>query len=104
MTGSDLVVGPAVVREAVRHAVVDVPGVVRIGRSGGPLRRHLGGSSLTVRLRGPWVDARVTIVARPGLALPALTDHVRAAIVAALERQLGLVPGEIIVSVDGVGA
>jgi uncharacterized alkaline shock family protein YloU len=104
VSGPLLSVGPAVVRETIRLAALEVPGVLRVGRSGGALRRRLAGSAVLVRLNGRTVDVRVAIVARPGQSLRSVAGHVRAAVVAALERQLGLVPGEVTVSVDGVGA
>jgi uncharacterized alkaline shock family protein YloU len=104
VTGPALTIGPGVVRETVRLAALEVPGVLRVGRSGGPLRQWIAGSAVNVHLAGPQVSVRIAIVARPGQSLAAIAGHVRAAILAALERQLGLVPGEVTVSVDGVGA
>jgi uncharacterized alkaline shock family protein YloU len=100
----DLVIGPAVVRETVRLAALEVPGVLRVGWSGGWLRQHLAGAAVTTRLNGPEVSVRIAVVARPGQSLPSLAGHVRAAVVASLGRQLGLQPGEVTVTVDGVGA
>jgi len=99
-----LSVGPAVVRETVRLAALEVPGVLRVGRSGAALRQWLAGSAVLIRLTGTTVNVRVAIVVRPGQSLRSVAGHVRTAIVVALERQLGLVPGEVTVSVDGVGA
>lgn len=104
MSGPDLSVGPAVVAETVRLAALEVPGVLRVGRSGDWLRQRLAGSPVAVRLQGSEVSVQVAIVARPGQSLQVLTNHVRVAVVAALERQLGLRPGAVTVSVDGVGA
>ena len=104
MSGPVLTVGPAVIRETVRRAALDVPGVVRVGRSGNPLRQRLAGSALKLRLDGTTVNVRVAIVVRPGQSVRSVAGHVRAAIVAALERQLGLLPGVVTVSVDGVGS
>jgi uncharacterized alkaline shock family protein YloU len=104
VSGPLLSIGPAVVRETVRLAALEVPGVVRVGRSGGALRQRLAGSAILIRLSGTTVNVRVAIVVRPGQSLRLVAAHVRAAIVAAIERQLGLVPGEVTVSVDGVGA
>jgi len=81
-----------------------VPGVVRVGRSGNPLRRRLAGSAILVRFEGTTVNVRIAIVVRPGQSVRVVAGDVRAAIVAALERQLGLLPGAVTVSVDGVGA
>jgi uncharacterized alkaline shock family protein YloU len=104
VSSPQLIVGPAVIRETVRLAALEVPGVLRVGRSGGWLRQRLAGEAVTTRLGGAEVSVRIAIVARPGQALRPLAGLVRAAVVAALERQLGLVPGEVTVSVDGVGA
>jgi uncharacterized alkaline shock family protein YloU len=104
VSGPDLSVGPAVVAETIRLAALEVPGVLRVGRSGAWLRQRLAGSAVAVRLDGSDVSVRIAIVARPGQSLQVLTGHVRAAVVAALERQLGLRPGAVTVSVDGVGA
>ena len=104
MSTSLLSVGPAVVRETVRLAALEVPGVLRVGRSGAALRQWLAGSAVLIRLTGTTVNVRVAIVVRPGQSLRSVAGHVRTAIVVALERQLGLVPGEVTVSVDGVGA
>jgi uncharacterized alkaline shock family protein YloU len=93
-----------VVRETVRLAAQEVPGVLRVGRSGSLVRQRLAGPALVIRLAGPQVNVRIAIVVRPGQSLGSVAGHVRAAIVAALERQLGLVPGAVTVSVDGVGA
>ena len=103
MSRPELIVGPAVIRETIRLAALEVPGVLRVGPSGGWLRQRFGGSVVTTRLSGAASSVRIAIVARPGQSLGPLARHVRAAIVAALERQLGLVPGEVTVSVDGVG-
>jgi uncharacterized alkaline shock family protein YloU len=104
VSGPDLSVGPAVVAETVRLAALGVPGVLRVGRSGDWFRRRLAGAAVAVRLDGPDVSVQIAIVARPGQSLQALTGLVRAAVVAALEGQLGLRPGAVTVSVDGVGA
>jgi uncharacterized alkaline shock family protein YloU len=102
--GPALTIGTGVVRETVRLAALEVPGVLRIGRSGGLLRQRLAGSAVAVRLEGPHVSVRIAIVARPDQSLPSVAGHIRAAVIAALERQLGLVTGEVTVSIDGVGA
>lgn len=104
MSGPALTIGAGVVRETVRLAALEVPGVLRVGRSGGLVRQRLAGSAVSVRRDGSEVSVRIAIVARPGQSLGSIAGHVRAAVVAALERQLGLVPGEVTVSVDGVGA
>lgn len=103
MSASQLVVDPAVIRATVRLAAVEVPGVVRVGRSGGRLRRWLVGPALTTRLAGSVASVDIAIVVQPGGSLPLVAGRVRAAINAALERQLGLVAGPVSVTVDGVG-
>ena len=104
MSRPDLVVGAAVVRETVRLAALEVPGVLRVGWSGGWLRQALAGDAVTTERNGPEVSVRIAVVARPGQALPALAGNVRAAVVASLGRQLGLQPGNVTIHVDGVGA
>ncbi len=104
MSGPLLSVGPQVIRETIRLAAREVPGVLRVGRSGGALRRRLAGPPILVRLNGTRVDVRVAIVAEAGQSVRPIAAHVRAAVVAAIERQLGLAPGEVTVSIDGVGA
>jgi len=49
------------------------------------------------------VDARLSVVARPGHELVPLTRQVRSAVASAIERLVGLEVGEIVVIVDGVG-
>jgi uncharacterized alkaline shock family protein YloU len=50
------------------------------------------------------VRVRVWIVARPGQELVALSEQVRTAVTAAVERLLGLRLESVVVTVDGVGA
>jgi uncharacterized alkaline shock family protein YloU len=100
----ELVVDPAVVRETIRLAAREVPGVLRVGWSGSWLRQRLAGSPLTTQLSGARVSVRIAIVARPGQSLPALAGRVRSAVVASLGHQLGLLPGTVTVTIDGVGA
>ena len=84
------------------------------GRARGPRRRP--GRPARPALAAPWaadrsssridgrrVDARLSIVARPGHELVPLTRQVRSAVAAAIERLVGLEVGEIVVIVDGVG-
>jgi uncharacterized alkaline shock family protein YloU len=103
VSGPDLTVGPAVVRETIRLAALEVPGVLRVGRSGSWLGQRLAGPAVAVRLDGPEVSVAIAIVARPGQSLQVLSGLVRAAVTAALERQLGLRPGAVTVRIDGVG-
>jgi uncharacterized alkaline shock family protein YloU len=103
MTGPELIVTRNVVVEMVRLAVEEVPGVLRLGRGGPAWRAWLDGSPVDVRMLGATTDVHVTLIARPGHALPALTGQVRSAIAAAVERLLGLETGIVTVVVDGVG-
>ncbi len=104
MSPPELVVGPAVVRETIRLAALEVPGVLRVGWSGSWLRQRSAGSAVTTRLLGDQVSVRIAIVARPGQSLPSLAGLVRSAVLAALGRQLGMLPGAVTVTIDGVGA
>jgi len=98
-----LAVSRPVVRDLVRLAAMEVPGVARVGWAGGPLRRLAAGRPVAVRLRGAAVEARVVIVARPGQPLVDLAADVRRAIGGAIERLLGLELGAVTVRIDGVG-
>ena len=103
MSGPELTVGTGVIRELVRLAAFEVPGVARVGR-GGPLwRRLLGGRAVTVRRQDERILVRLWIVARPGQPLVPLTSQVRATVGATVERMLGLELGAVTVLVDGVG-
>ncbi|HEX5014168.1 MAG TPA: Asp23/Gls24 family envelope stress response protein [Candidatus Limnocylindrales bacterium] len=103
MSGPELTVGRDVMREMVRLAAFEVPGVLRVGRGGGPLRSFLGGPTVRVDTTGDRVHVDVTIVARPGHALVPLTRQVRSAVGATVERLLGLQLDSVTVTVDGVG-
>jgi len=98
-----LSVGPGVIRETVRLAALEVPGVLRVGRGGPRWRDVLGGSPIRVRIREGRVDVTVRLVARPRQPLVALTSQVREAVGAAVERLLGMELGAVTVLVDGVG-
>lgn len=100
----DLTVGRGVITEMVRLAALEVPGVVRVGRAGPPWRTLLGGPAVSATVRDARVFVRLRIVARPGQALGPLTDQVRTAVGAAVERLLGLELGAVTVLVDGVGS
>lgn len=103
MNGPELRVGRRVVAEMVRLAVVEVPGVLRLGRGGPRWRGWLFGSPVSVRLRDGRATVRIALVARPAQALAPLTAQVRSAVEAAVERLLGLEAAEVTVIVDGVG-
>ena len=103
VSGPVLSVGPGVIRETVRLAALEVPGVLRVGRGGPRWRDVLGGSPIRVRIRDGRVDVTVRLVARPRQPLVPLTAQVRAAVGAAVERLLGMELGAVTVLVDGVG-
>ena len=103
MSGHELTVGPSVIRELVRLAALEVPGVARVGRGGPAWRRWLGGRAVTVRILDDGVSVRMWIVARPGQALGPLAAQVRSAVAATVERLLGLDLRAVTVLVDGVG-
>jgi uncharacterized alkaline shock family protein YloU len=98
-----LAVSHPVIRDLVRLAAMEVPGVLRVGWAGSPWRRLVVGRPVVVRVRDGAVEARVVVVARPGQPLGALAAEVRDAVAAAIERLLGLELGEVTVRVDGVG-
>ncbi len=102
MSGPSLTVGGGVIREMVRLAAFEVPGVAKVGR-GGPPWRTLLGRSVKTRLRDGRVEVRLFIVARPGHPLGPLAAEVRSAVAATVERLLGLELGAVTVLVDGVG-
>jgi uncharacterized alkaline shock family protein YloU len=99
-----LSVGRGVIRDTVRLAALEVPGVVRVGRAGPRWRGMLGGPAVRVRIRDGRVHVTLRLVARPRQPLVPLTTQVRDAVGAAVERLLGLELGGVTVVVDGVGA
>jgi uncharacterized alkaline shock family protein YloU len=99
-----LSVGPGVIRDTVRLAALEVPGVMRVGRGGPAWREALGGSPVKVRIRDGRVHVTVWLVARPRQRLVPLADQVRAAVGAAVVRLLALELDGVTVLVDGVGA
>lgn len=101
--GPQLSVSKGVVAEMVRLAVEEVPGVLRIGRGGPSWRAALRGRPVDVRVRGEGADVRVTLIARPGQSLVALSEQVRNAVGSAVERLLGLEATSVVIVVDGVG-
>jgi len=103
MTGSGLAVSHPVIRDVVRRAALEVPGVLRVGRGGPAWRRALSGRAVRIRLRDGAVEARVVVVARAAQPLPDLAAEVRIAVARAIERLLGLELGRVSVVVDGVG-
>ena len=103
MSGPELTVGRDVMREMVRLAAFEVPGVLSVGRGGPPWRSLLGGPAVRVATSNDRVHVDVTIVARPGHALVPLTRQVRSAVGATVERLLGLQLDSVTVTVDGVG-
>jgi uncharacterized alkaline shock family protein YloU len=103
MSPAELALSRSVVRDLVRLAAMEVPGVLRVGWAGSPLRRLVTGRPIAVRVRGGVVEARVVVVARPGQSLRPLAADVRSAVGAAVERLLGLALGEVTVRIDGIG-
>jgi uncharacterized alkaline shock family protein YloU len=101
---SGLTVGKRVIAEMVRLAAFEVPGVQAVGRSRSALGRLLPSRAVDVRVQGNRVTVRLSIVARPGQALPPLVRQVRAAVTATVERLLGLELEGVSVVVDGVGS
>jgi uncharacterized alkaline shock family protein YloU len=101
---STLSVGPGVIRDTVRLAALEVPGVLRVGRGGPAWRDALAGNPVRIHVRDGRVHVTVWLVARPRQQLVPLTRQVRAAIGAAVERILGMELGGVTVMVDGVGA
>lgn len=99
-----LTVGPGVIRETVRLAALEVPGVLRVGRGGPRWRSLTAGSPVRVRVRDGRVHVTVWLVARPRQRLVPLTAQVRTAVGAAVVRLLGMELGGVTVLVDGVGA
>jgi uncharacterized alkaline shock family protein YloU len=101
---SGLTVGPGVIRETVRLAALEVPGVLRVGRGGPRWREALAGSPVRVRVKDGRVHVTVWLVARPRQRLGPLSTQVRDAVAGAVERLLGMELGGVTVLVDGVGA
>ncbi len=99
-----LSVGTGVIRDTVRLAALEVPGVLRVGRGGPRWRDALGGSPVKVRVRDGRVHVTVWLVARPRQRLVPLTAQVRDAVAGAVERLLGMELDGVTVLVDGVGA
>ena len=99
-----LSVGPGVIRDTVRLAALEVPGVMRVGRGGPRWRDILGGSPVRVRVRDGRVHVTVWLVARPRQRLAPLGEEVRGAVGGAVVRLLGMELGGVTVMVDGVGA
>ena len=107
MSGPELSVGRDVMREMVRLAAFEVPGVLRVSRGGPRWRSILAPAPISVTTSSAGSDGVrvvVTIVARPGHALVPLTRQVRSAVGATVERLLGLRLESVTVTVDGVGS
>ena len=104
MTAPGLAVSHPVIRDVIRRAALEVPGVLRVGRGGPAWRRALSGRSVGIRIRDGAVEARVVVVSRAAQPLPDLAVDVQIAVATAIERLLGLRLGAVSVVVDGVGA
>jgi uncharacterized alkaline shock family protein YloU len=98
-----LAVSRPVIRDLLRLAAMEVPGVLRVGWAGGPWCRLVAGRPIAVRVRDGVVEARVIVIARPGQPLGPLAADVRSAVAAAVERLLGLALGEVTVRIDAIG-
>lgn len=103
MNGHDLTVSNAVICEMIRLAVLEVPGVQRIGRAGPLWRRLFSERSVRAHVHAKRVNVRLAIIARPGHAIAPLAAEVRSAVGAAMERLLGLDLEGVTVVIDGVG-
>jgi uncharacterized alkaline shock family protein YloU len=103
VSGPQLTVGKGVMREMVRLAAFEVPGVLRVGHGGPPWRTFVAGRPVAITTASDRVHVDVSIVARPGHALVPLTRQVRSAVGATVERLLGLQLDSVTVTVDGVG-
>jgi len=101
---SILSVGPGVIRDTVRLAALEVPGIVRVGHGGPRWRDVIAGSPVRIRVRDGRVHVTVWVVARPRQRLVPLAAQVREVVGAAVIRLLGLELGGVTVLVDGVGA
>jgi len=97
-------VEPSVVRDLVRLAALDVPGVVRVGRGGPRIVRRLAADPVAVQVRDGRADVRLRITAAAGSSLPALARDVRTAAAGAVERLLGLDAADVTVIVERVEA
>jgi len=89
-------VEPSVVRDLVRLAALDVPGVVRVGRGGPRIVRRLAADPVAVQVRDGRADVRLRITAAAGSSLPALARDVRTAAAGAVERLLGLDAADVV--------
>ena len=98
-----LTVGTGVIKETVRLAALEVPGVLRVGHGGPRWRGWLGGAPVRIRVRDGQVHVTLWVVVRPRQRLVPLTAQVRSATAAAVERLLGMELGGVTVLVDGVG-
>lgn len=103
MSTPGLSVDRAVIRDMVRLAAIEIPGVLRVGRAGPAWRTILRGPAVRVRTDDGRVDVRLWVVARPDEALGPLASQVRASVGATIERLLGMELATVTVIVDGVG-
>ena len=91
-----------VITTLARAAAASVPGVAYLGRGGPRWRRRWAGPSVKVWLERDRVHVRIWLVAQAPIALPDLTQRVRAAVAGTMERQLDLIAADVTVVVDGV--
>ena len=105
MSRPALAVSHPVIRDVVRRAALEVPGVLRVGRAGPPGAASLVGRPVAIRLRdgvGGGARRRRRPARRSRSPRSPPTCAARSA--AAIERLLGLELGAVTVVVDGVGA
>jgi uncharacterized alkaline shock family protein YloU len=103
MSRPGLAVSHPVVREVIRLAAAEAPGVVRVGFAR-PSWRRLIAAPVRLRIHDGVIEVRLVVVARPGASLRALSADVRAAVTAAVGRLLGMELGDLTVVIDGVGS
>lgn len=103
MTAPELTVSHGVIVEMVTRAALEIPGVARVARGGPRWLSFLAGPPVVTSLAEDGVRIRIWVIARPGQQVAALSDGVRSAVAAAVERLLGMRVAVVTVTVDGVG-
>jgi uncharacterized alkaline shock family protein YloU len=98
-----LTVRRSVVATLAAQAARSVPGVVALRRGGPPLVRRLRGRAIDTSVEDGSVRIRIWLAAREAESLVKLSRRVRHDVALTIERQLGLVPADVTVIVDGVG-
>lgn len=93
---------PIIVTVAASAARAD-PGVSRVGRGGPRALAWLAGAPVEARLVDGLVQVRLWLIVTAGRPFGEISARVRAAVRAAIEKQLGLPLGEVTVFIDGIG-